>query len=39
MPIFFADDSNLFKDGESLDEIESVLNEELNEIMKWLKVH
>ena len=38
MPIFFADDSNLFQDGESLNEIESILNEELNEIVKWLKV-
>ena len=39
MPIFFADDSNLFQDGESLNEIENILNEELNEIMKWLKVN
>ena len=39
MPIFFADDSNLFQDGESLNEIESILNEELNEIVKWLKVN
>ena len=37
MPIFFADDSNLFQDGESL-EIENILNRELNEIVKWLKV-
>ena len=37
MPIFFADDSNLFLDCESLNEIESVLNKELNEIVKWLK--
>ena len=39
MPIFFADDSNLFQDGESLNEIENILNEELNEIVKWLKVN
>ena len=39
MPIFFADDSNLFQDGGSLNEIENILNEELNEIVKWLKVN
>ena len=39
MPIFFANDSNLFQDGESLNEIESILNEELNEIVTWLKVN
>ena len=39
MPIFFADDSNLFQYGESLNEIENILNEELHEIVKWLKVN
>ena len=34
-----GDDSNLFQDGESLNEIESILNEELDEIVKWLKVN
>ena len=39
MPIFFADDSNLFQNGKNLDEIECMLNTELNEIAKWLKVN
>ena len=38
-PLFFADDSKLFQDGESLNEIENILNDELNEIVKWLKVN
>ena len=34
MPIFFADGSNLFQDGESLNKIEIIINRELNEIVK-----
>ena len=39
MPIFFADGSRLFHDGESINEIECMLNKELNEIVKWLKIN
>ena len=39
MPILFADDSNLSQDGKSLNEMESILNKKLNEIVKWLKVN
>ena len=39
MPIFFADDSNLFKNGKSISDIENELNEELSEIVRWLKIN
>ena len=39
MPIFFADDSNLFLNGKHLDEIEFKLNNELDQILKWLKIN
>ena len=39
MPVFFADDSNLLQDSESLNEIASILNKEVNRIVKWLKVN
>ena len=39
MPIFFADDSNLFLNGKNLDEIEFKLNNELYQIVKWLKIN
>ena len=38
MPIFFADDSNLFLNGKNLDEIELKLNNELDQIVRWLKI-
>ena len=38
MPIFFADDSNLFLNGKNFERIESILNSELEEIVKWLKI-
>ena len=39
MPIVFADDSNLFKNGKSISDIENELNEELSEIVRWLKIN
>ena len=39
MPIFFADDSNLFLEGNKLNAIRSRLNEELENISTWLKVN
>ena len=39
MPIFFADDSNLFLNGKNLDEIELKLNNELGQVVKWLKIN
>ena len=39
MPIFFADDSNLFLEGHNLNAIQSRLNEELENISTWLKVN
>ena len=39
MPIFFADDSNLFKNGKSISDFENELNEELSEIVRWLKIN
>ena len=39
MPIFFADDSNLFKNGKSISDIENELNEELSEIVRWSKIN
>ena len=38
MPLFFADDTNLFINGSNINELESLLNSELAEIAKWLKV-
>ena len=39
MPIFFADDSNLFLEGNNLNAIQSRLNEELENISTWLIVN
>ena len=39
MPIFFADDSNLFQTGKNLEDIEVKINSELTEIAEWLKVN
>ena len=39
MPIFFADDSNLFLNGTDPTEIETKLNNELEQIAKWLEVN
>ena len=39
MPIFFADDSNLFQNGKNLEDIEMKINSELTEIAEWLKVN
>ena len=38
MPLFFADDTNLFINGSNINELESLINSELAEIAKWLKV-
>ena len=38
-PVLFADDSNLFLSGKDADHIEKVMNEELKEIVEWLKVN
>ena len=34
MPLFFADDTNLFINGSNINELESLLNSELAEIAK-----
>ena len=39
MPLFFADDTNLFINGSNINELESLINSELAEIAKWLKVN
>ena len=39
MPIFFADDSNLFLEGNNLNAVQRRLNEELENISTWLKVN
>ena len=39
MSIFFADDSNLFKNGNNLSRIEKDLNEILSNVSQWLKVN
>ena len=39
LPIFFADDTNLFKSHQDLAHIEPVLNEELKSISMWLQVN
>ena len=39
MPIFFADDSNLFLNGRDPADIEAKLNNELAQIAEWLKVN
>ena len=39
MPIFFADDTNLFLKGTDLKLMESEINKELNDISLWLKVN
>ena len=38
MPILFANDSNLFLNGNSLKDIEKKINSELAEIAEWLKL-
>ena len=37
--IFFADDSNIFKSGKNLLEIQEIINHELKEISLWLNVN
>ena len=37
--IFFADDSNIFKSGKNLLEIQEVINHELKEISIWLNIN
>ena len=39
MPIFFADDFNLFINGKDASKIELELNEELSNIVSWLKIN
>ena len=39
MPIVFADDSNLSKNGKSTSDIENELNVKLSEIVRWLKIN
>ena len=39
MSIFFADDSNLFKNGKDITKLEEELNEILSNISEWLKVN
>ena len=39
MPIFLADDSNLFINGKDASKIELELNEELSNIASWLKIN
>ena len=39
MPIFFADDSNLFLNGTDPTDLETKLNNELAQIAEWLKVN
>ena len=36
---YFADDSNHFKNGKSISDIENNLNAELSEIVRWLKMN
>ena len=38
-PILFADDTNLFLSGKNLDDMQTLLNEELTEIDLWLKAN
>ena len=37
--IFFADDSNIFKNGKDLIKLQETINSELKEISKWLNVN
>ena len=39
MPILFADDTNIFITGNSLDRMASVMNNELEKIVEWLKAN
>ena len=39
MPMLFADDSNLFLNGNSLKDIEQKIKSELAEIAEWLKLN
>ena len=38
-PLLFADDTNIFVRGQNLDDIQSIMNEELQSLSKWLKVN
>ena len=38
IPLLFADDTNIFVRGKNLDAIQSIMNEELKSLSKWLKV-
>jgi hypothetical protein len=39
MPILFADDTNVFLTGNSIDGLTSAMNTELNKIVEWLKAN
>ena len=39
LPILFADDTNLFLSGKTLDDMEKLMNEDLIEIALWLKAN
>ena len=39
LPIMYADDSNLFKEGSDIIEMQNCVNEELQKISKWLKLN
>ena len=39
MPLFFADNTNIFLSGSDLKNMETIINKELSDISKWLKVN
>ena len=39
MPILFADDTNLFINGDNLSQMVQTLNAELDDISNWLKAN
>ena len=39
LPILFADDSNIFTVGKTLDDIEKLINKELADISRWLNAN
>ena len=39
MAIFFADDSNVFKSGKDISQLEREVNNTLENISEWLKVN
>ena len=39
MPILFADDTNIFLNGRSLNELTNVMNTELEKMVEWLKAN